>query len=305
MNWLLIAIIAYFIYAVVFIVDKFLLSQTKLQPSVYAFYIGIFSGFAALVLIPFDFSIISVEQTIISFIAGILFILATFFFYKSIQIGEVSRITPIIGGAIPIFTLILTYLFLGERLTINQLIAFCLFVLGGVIMLWPSKKIRVRQGMVKIPLIKRLPLAILSALLFAGSFVLTKFIYNELSFINGFIWIRIGGVIGSLLLFFSSDLRKIIFQVSKSIKIKTVEIAVFSKCLSALAFILLNYAIYLGSVTLVNALQGVQYLLLLVIAFFLSKKFPNIIKEQIGQDVIIKKIIAILFISIGLGILVF
>ncbi|MBU1255600.1 EamA family transporter [Patescibacteria group bacterium] len=305
MNWLLIAIIAYFLYAIVFIIDKFLLSQTNLQPSVYAFYIGIFSGLAVLVLIPFDFSIISVEQIIISFIAGILFVLANLFFYKSIQIGEVSRITPIIGGAIPIFTLILTYLFLGERLTINQLIAFCLFVLGGIIMLWPRKKIRVGHGMVKTLLIKRLPLAILSALLFAGSFVLTKFIYNELSFINSFIWIRIGGIIGSLLLLFSSNLRKAIFQVSKSIKIKTVELAVFNKCLSALAFILLNYAIYLGSVTLVNALQGVQYVLLLFLAFFLSKKFPEIIKEQIGREVIIKKIFAILFISIGLGILVF
>lgn len=305
MNWLLIAIISYLLYAVIFVIDKFLLSQTKLQPSVYAFYIGLFSGLAVLVLIPFDFSIISIEQIIISFIAGILFILATFFFYKSIQMGEVSRITPIIGGTIPIFTLVLMYLFLGERLTINQLSAFCFLVLGGVIMLWPRKKIKVGQGMVKIPLIKRLPLAILAALFYSGSFVLTKFIYNELSFINGFVWIRIGGVIGSLLLLFSSDLRKIIFRVSKSIKSKTVKLAVFSKCLSALAFILLNYAIYLGSVTLVNALQGVQYVLLLVLAFFLSKKFPEIIREQIGREVIIKKVLAILFISIGLGILVF
>ncbi len=296
MNWLLIAITAYLIYAVVFIIDKFLLSQTKLEPSVYAFYIGILSGLAALILIPFDFNIISIEQTVISFIAGILFVLAVLFFYKSIQIGEVSRIAPIIGGAVPIFTLILTYLFLGERLTANQLIAFSLLVLGGVIMLWPRKKIGTVQ---------RLPLAILSALLFAGSFVLTKFIYNNQSFINGFVWIRIGGILGAGFLLFWPNTRKIIFQVSKSIKLKTVELAVFNKCLSALAFILLNYAIYLGSVALINALQGVQYVFLLIIALFLSKKFPEIIREQISQEVVIKKILAILFISIGLGILVF
>ncbi len=303
MNWLVIAIIAHFIFALVFIVDKFLLSKTVLQPRAYAFYVGLL-GIFALLLIPFGFTLLPVGQIAASLIAGILFILAILFFYKLIQIGEVSRITPIVGGAVPIFTLILTYLFLGERLTNYQLIAFFLLVFGGVIMLWPRKD-KINPSVGQASLIKKLTLAVTAALFFAGSFVLTKFIFMEQPFINGFIWIRLGGFLGACLLLFWPGSRQIIFRTTETIKIKSVVLLISNKTLSALAFILLNYAIFLGSVTLVNSFQGIQYAFLLIVALFLSKKFPQILKEQISRGMILQKIMAISFIVLGLGILAF
>jgi len=304
MNWLLIAIIAHFIFALVFVVDKYLFSHTALKPAAYAFYIGLLGGLSIL-LFPFGFGLIPAGQIAISFTAGICFVLAVFFFYKSVQLGEVSRITPVIGGLIPLFTLVLTYLFLDERLAHSQLIAFCLLVLGGLVMAWPRKKSRLVSGMVKSPLIKRLPLALMAALFFALSYVLTKSIYTDYAFINGFIWIRLGGVLGSLILFILPASRKIILGTSQKIRLKTGGLVVINKALSGTAFILLNYAIFLGSVTLVNSLQGIQYVFLLILALFLSKKFPQIIKEQISQGAVLQKVIAIIFIGLGLGFLVF
>jgi len=303
MNWLIVAIIAHFIFALVFIVDKFLLSKTVLQPRAYAFYVGLL-GIFALLLIPFGFALLPLGQIIVSFMAGVLFILAILFFYRLIQLGEVSRIIPIVGGAVPVFTLILTYLFLGERLTVYQLVAFFLLVFGGVIMLWPRKD-RISPLATKSPLTKKLTLAIIAALFFAGSYVLTKFIFIYQPFINGFIWIRLGSFLGAWLLFFWPGSRQIILKTTKTIKIKSVSLLISNKTLSAIAFILLNYAIFLGSVTLVNSLQGVQYIFLLIIALFLSKKFPQILKEQISREMILQKIMAILFIVLGLGILAF
>ena len=303
MNWLVIAIIAHFIFAIVFIVDKFLLSKTVLQPRAYAFYVGIL-GIFALLLIPFGFTLLPAGQIAASLIAGVLFVLAILFFYKLIQLGEISRITPIVGGAVPIFTLILTYSFLGERLTGYQLVGFFLLVFGGVIMLWPRKD-RINPPTGKASLTKKLTLAIIAALFFAGSFVLTKFIFMEQPFINGFIWIRLGGFLGAWLLFFWPGNRQIIFKTTETIKGRSVGLLVSNKILSALAFVLLNYAIFLGSVALVNSLQGVQYAFLLIVALFLSKKFPQILKEQISRGMILQKIMAILFIVLGLGILAF
>lgn len=302
MNWLYIAIISHFLSAIVFTVDKFLLSKTVLRPAAAAFYVGLLGGVASLFLIPFGFSWLSFWQIIISFVAGIAFVFAVFFFYRSIQINEVSVIAPIVGGAIPIFTLILMYSFLGERLAINQLFAFFLLVFGGVIMLLPQKD-KSNFKTIKIFSSKELLIAVLSALLFAISFVSTKFIFTEQPFINGFVWIRLGGILGACLLFLGPNMRRAILETSKSVKIKTGSLFVSNKVFSALAFVLLNYAIYLGSVSLVNALQGIQYAFLLILVFFLSKKFPQIIKEQISRKVIFQKIIAILLISFGLGIL--
>ena len=266
MNWLFIAIVAHFLSAVVFTVDKFLLSKTVLRPAAAAFYVGLLSGVASLLLIPLGFSWPSLWQIVISFTAGSSFIFAILCFYRLLQTDEVSIIAPIVGGTVPIFTLILTYSFLGERLVINQLFAFCLLVFGGVIMLLPPKS----ESSSKKPgkfLLNRLLITILTAFLFALSFVLTKFVFTEQPFINGFVWVRLGGIFGACLLLLIPGARRAIFKTSKSIKIKVGGLFISNKVLSAFAFILLNYAIYLGSVSLINALQGVQYVFLLLELF--------------------------------------
>lgn len=300
MNWLLIAIIAHFLFALVFIIDKFLLSKTTLKPIVYAFYTGILQLFV-LVFIPFGFSLPPLEQIMISFLAGSLFTAAVLFLYQSFQLGEVSRITPIIGGTIPLFTLILTYIFLEERLTAYQFLAFFLLVLGGAVMIWPVKKESIEA--VRIPLAKRLSIAFTSSLFFAGSFVLTKLIFNYQPFVNGFIWTRLGGFLMAGLFVVWPKNRRLILKTTRSLGIKTIGLFFSDKILAALAFILLNYAIFLGNVSLVNALQGIQYVFLFLIALFFSVKFPRIIREQISQGAVFQKVIAISLIGVGLAVL--
>ncbi len=295
MNWIIIAITSHFLTAIVFILDKFIVSKTAIRPVIYSFYVGILGGFTIL-LFPFGFELISLKQIIISFMAGILFIFATLYFYRAIKLSDVSKIIPIIGGAIAIFTLILTYIFLEERLSSNQFIAFLLLVFGGLIILWPKKS----KKNIKVFSFNKILFVLLSALFFAGSYVLTKIVFIEQSFINGFIWIRLGSVLGACLLLILPRNSRIIFNIGKEIKKKTIILPIFSKSLSAFAFILLNYAIFLGNVALVNALQGVQYVFLLMMAFFLSAKFPQIIKEQINKGVIFKRILGIILVCLGL-----
>ena len=57
MTWLVAALSTYLILAIVFLVDKYLLTQRIPNPKVYSFYVGGL-GVLALVLIPFvDFSV--------------------------------------------------------------------------------------------------------------------------------------------------------------------------------------------------------------------------------------------------------
>ena len=296
MSWLYIAIISHFLLAVVFTVDKFLLSKTVLRPAAAAFFVGLLGGAASLFLIPFGFSLMSFWQMVGGFAAGIAFVFAILFFYRTIQANEVSVVAPIVGGLVPIFTLFLTYFFLNERLASHQLISFCFLVFGGVIMFLPQKSAQTFLS-------KGLLIAVSAAFLFALSFVLTKFVFNGQSFINGFIWIRLGGVLGACSLLLIPSERATISKTSKSVKIGIGGLFISNKILSAFAFVLLNYAIYLGSVSLVNALQGVQYVFLLIIVLFLSKKFPKIIQERVNYKIILQKLTAILFIVFGLGIL--
>lgn len=300
MNWLFIALTAHLLFALVFIIDKFILSKTVLEPTVYAFYVGLL-GITALALFPFGFGLLPLNQILISFLAGSLFVLAILFFYQAIQLSEISQIAPVVGGAVPIFTLFFSYFLLDEHLSKDQFIAFFLLIIGSLIMFWPRRE----KILTEASLNKRLIFSLLAAFFFASSYTLSKFIYLEQSFINGFIWMRVGGFLGAGLLLFYPNVRQAVFKASKKIRFKVGGLAVVSKGISALSFVLLNYAIALGSVTLVNALQGVQYAFLLIIAFFISKKFPQIIKEQISQSAMTAKAIAIFLIGLGLVILAF
>jgi len=295
MNWIIIAIVSHFLTAIVYILDKIVVSKTVIRPIIYSFYIGIFGGFTIL-LAPFGFELMPLKEVIISFIAGILFIFAILYFYKAIKIYEVSKVIPIIGGATAFFTLILSYFFLEERLNFYQFLAFLMFVFGGIIIFWPKRS----EVIINIFSFKYIFFILLPAFLFASSYVLTKLIFEKESFINGFIWIRLGSVLGSCLLLISYKNREKIFKTGDKIKLKIIALPVISKLLSAFSFILLNCAIFLGKVSLVNALQGIQYAFILIIAFFFSVKFPKIIREEINKGSLFKKIAGILFICLGL-----
>jgi drug/metabolite transporter (DMT)-like permease len=196
-------------------------------------------------------------------------------------------------------------MFLGERLSIKELIAFCFLVSGGIFLsllvtkteygnFWQSRKIRLVE--VFIPVIG-------AALTSAIYFVITKSVLSNIGFINGLIWTRLGTVLGALLLLIPSSFRQMIFKKGEAIKPRALGLFALARTLGVASGFLIYWAIFLGSVTLVNSLQGVQYLFLLLLAFLLFKKIPQL-KEQLERGVLVQKIIAIILIGVGLAILI-
>jgi hypothetical protein len=58
--------------------------------------------------------------------------------------------------------------------------------------------------------------------------------------------------------------------------------------------------VFLGSVAVVSALQGVQYAVLLTLGIVITLFFPKILKEDVSKKIIIQKIAAIICIAVGL-----
>ena len=65
-------------------------------------------------------------------------------------------------------------------------------------------------------------------------------------------------------------------------------------------FMLQNYAIFLGSVTLVNALQGFQYAFLLLISTVLAIMSPKLLKETFSWRIVVQKGLAIIVVGVGI-----
>lgn len=291
MPWLIIAISSYFLFAVVSLGDKYLLKGPP-NPKIYAFYVGVL-GILALLLVPFvGFSVPGVYEIIFCLLAGAVYIFALFFLFSGLEQFEASRIIPGIGGFLPIFTLLLIYFFSGGRTVLNHLeiLAFFFLVLGSVTVSW--------QASTKVSF-KSLGISALTGFFLALAFVLAKYVYLMLPFWTGFIWIRVGAFLAALFFIFTKQVRKELFSGVSAFSKKTRAFFLFNQAIGAGAFILQNWAIALAGLvylSVINALQGIQYVFLFILALLF-------LKEGREKKDIFQKIIAILFIGAGLAIL--
>ena len=302
MLWLFITIISYFLFAVVSLIDKYLLKGGHIpNPHVYSFYVGIF-GIFVLALVPFGFlSFPGFEQIVLAFLAGAVSILALFVFYSALQKFEVSRVVPAIGGILPLFTLGFVYFFSNENqaLGVFEILAFIFLILGSVLISLQAKK--------SITL-KSIQLSVLAAFLFSLTFILSKFVYMEQPFWSGFIWMRLGAFLTGVCFLLTKQVRTELFIKKTTFKNNTPKIFLGNQILGGSAFILQNWAIALvplGFLAFVNALEGIKYVFLIIFIILLSLKFPKIISEKFSKKIIIQKLFAILLIGIGLFILAF
>ena len=123
-------------------------------------------------------------------------------------------------------------------------------------------------------------------------------------FISAYAWTRMGGFLAAMgLLLFPSNWR-VIFAKPKSSKKQAFGLFLGTKIAAGISFLMIHYAVAIGSVAIVNALQGVQYAFLLLIVILLSIKFPKILKEELTKETVGQKILGIIFVGAGLVVLV-
>lgn len=307
MDWLIISIIAYFILAVVNVADKFILKSIIPGAKTYTFLVGA-TGIVVFLIAPWFLVWPGLPLLLLNFLTGAFFAGGLFYLYTALKKGEASRVFTLVGGAVPLFTVLLSVLFFKEVFTINQWIAMVFLILGTMVIS------RITGHHDILFYIKRFlqfkddnkwhsfGLAMVAALMFALFWVFTKYAYNQQEFFSAFIWIRVGTFLTVLTLLVKKESRDEIFgEIKNSSKQKSNQFIYFgTQGFGALGTVLQNYAVSLGSVALVTSLQGLQYGLLLVFTALGSILIPKIVKEDVSQSVIIQKVLSIALIGIGL-----
>lgn len=303
MPWILLALIAHAGNGVVFIVDKGLLGSESGagDPKRLAFYSGLLSALA-IVLVALDFAPPNGFVVLWSLIAGALFVAALWLFFTALDSDEASRVVPITGSAVPLFTLLFAVLFLHEVLTGRGVLGVVLLILGGAVL-------SMRAGQTRGVRPRTLAAAIFAGAAFAAYFAVVKFLYDSFDpFWSAFGYSRLGVGVAALLvlgpiIWFSPRQKRVNRNQTKQRKqtMRYIIGAFFgSKVLGTAMFILQNYAIDLGSVTVVNALQGTQYAFVLLLAAVMSRKLPKLFKEELHRVALMQKILGIGLISLGL-----
>lgn len=297
MFWLFIVLAGHLGNAGAFVIDKILLQKTIRHPAVYVFFIGLLS-LAAFVLLPFGhFALPATPVLIQSAISGITFMAALLCFFASLKRSETTRVVPFFGALIPIWTLFFASLFLGEWLSGGEWYGIILLIVGAILISYEHSK---TAGAIT----KSLALLIVLATgLFALSSTMLKAVFNGTDFINGFLWTRLFAFLAVIPLMFLPAVRQSISPASRANEPGERPNFLFfvGQTLGALGFVFLAWGTQLAPrVTIVNALQGVQYAFLFLLVTIISYIAPRLIKEPLTKFIIIQKTMAIIILAAGL-----
>jgi uncharacterized membrane protein len=126
-----------------------------------------------------------------------------------------------------------------------------------------------------------------------------------IGFIGGLSITRVAIGATALFVLLIPNIRRQVFSHGKTKQQHNKKHIVFlNMAIAAVAVLLVQYAISLGSVSIVSSLEGVKYATLIVLAAVFSRFYPKIFKEKYTKLELIQEISAIIVISIGLFLLI-
>ena len=211
--WLTISLIGYFCLALVFVLDKFILTKSVPKSSVYTFYSTIFM-FAALLAWPFGVEMLVGIDWLWATVSGVGFGCGLWAMYIALTYGETSHISPFIGALITVFIYGLSSYFLAEALTGMQLAGLVVLIFASVLLSFEKSK----NGS---GFHKGFLWAMLAAACFAVSHVTAKYLYDLYPFLTGFVWTRATTGLVGLVLLGSPAVWKTFRKTNKHKKAKT------------------------------------------------------------------------------------
>lgn len=296
--WLLVTILAYSFFALASLCDKLVLAG-KPNPKSYTFFVGLF-GLAALFLIPFiNLGWPSPQAFIWIILYAFVHIIGLYAMYSALERFDVSRVIATIGATQPIFIFILTRVFWGpQAMEPLDILAF-VFLLAGSIIISLEKNHKATSGYLRT--------TILSSAMFSFEYIFAKLIFTSQGFLPGAFWMGIFIFLAVLPLLFKKSARKEIFAKRMVLDKKTQKVFLLAQGFGGVAAFLQSFAISLAPIAFlatINALRGVQYIILFLITLFITFFFPRILRENLSRRVVIQKALSIALIAIGFAVLV-
>lgn len=284
-----IAVIAHGLIGISLVWDKVLLEKKETRNLLsYVFWLGAISIFG-LVLLGFGFKMPSWKLAGLGIAAGLVDLLASYFYYAALKAGEASDELAAMGGFAPIATALIGIPLLGEA-THGNVAGFAAMTLGGFIMFFAEKQ----------PLKKMLPLIALAAAGFGLTAVLQKMVFNGTNFVSGYVFFTIGTTIGAFALLIPPSWRRQIFETSEDAPPRSKFWYMFNRFVAGVGSFLVVYAVSRTNPALVSAISGVRYVIIFLGAYAITKLRPSWFTEDFSKRSFIAKLAATLLVVAGL-----
>lgn len=296
MHHLPFTLLAYFLNSVAVVIDKILLTDAIPNPLIYIFYISFFS-LAALPLLVFT-HVPTLEVFLLASGSTILWTVAMYFLYRCLQLGNPTRVIPVVGTLTPLFLILQSII--TRSITATEFGAVMFLVIGLLFLTLGDW----RGNMSK----RELYQEVLSSILFAISYILLREAYLQEQFLTVLVWSRLILIPLGAFLIIIPETRRVIFATAhKTFRLRSKMGALFlvGQAFGGANELLLTFSISLANPALVNSIQGVQYVFIFIFTLFLAKRFPHVFPEKHTRLNLLGKALGIVSIGAGLYILAF
>lgn len=288
--WFTLAVLAQALAALTVFIDKYVLvSKTGFgSPTAFAFYTAMLSG-TVLILVPFGVvSLPSAELALLGLVSAMLYITSLVFLYRTLQELSVTEVIPITAASGAVATGILATIFLQTDLPLAFVPAFLLLVVGTFLIYCFCFSARF------------FAMAVAAGALVGSSTFVVKLAFGFADFWTALFWTLFANVIVAILLLAPTRYRAIKEGLQQS-STTTKGLALLSKALGGFAFFLTFIAISIGSVTIINAMSGLQLIFLLILVPLFIRQIPDVFRSEFLPGTVYLKIAGTLFIVIGLA----
>ena len=143
-----------------------------------------------------------------------------------------------------------------------------------------------------LPLKRLLPPVLLASGLLGLVNVLEKLVYDRTNFVTGYVWFTIGTFAAALLLLVRPSWRRQIFSESGQDEPRNRFWYMVNRFLSGVGSFLIFYAISRANPAVVDAIAGVRYALIFVLAYLLTRMKPDWLAEDFKRPALAGKSVA-------------
>ncbi len=295
-TWIFFCILAYFFWAATNVADKYFLGR-KFRSSLAYTIAGSLFQLVLLLFLPFiSFSMPSPLFVFYGLLAGAILFCTLTVHFKCLQMEDATTIIPL-GSLTPMVILVLSFLFLGENLGIKEIFSFFLLIMGGFLL--TIKKIDIRKIVVSPTLKYLLP----NIFVYSCAAILMKYTINNVPAFESLFLLKLGAVFASIFLLLSKNTRRDFSRQFFRLGNKSKALFAVNQLVGLAGWFFFMTAVGLGSISLVSASQGVQYIFLLFLVFLSSIFFPKMMRESLDKKTLMKKAIGIGIIMIALYLL--
>ena len=216
------------------------------------------------------------------------------FYGKALEQGDTSSLV-ILFKLLPVITVILAFAFLGQTLSSNEIIGFVIVLAGATIISFE----KTREIF-----IKGFGMILIAILMWSVMTLFVDYGLTKMSFWDYFMLDNLGSAIAGLTMFIIPSIRRQVIEGIKTAQLGKYIWFSWNNVLDFFGQMSIKKALAIApSAGLVTVVMQVQSFYAIIIGVLLTLLIPNIIKEDISTNTLVKKIVGAVIMFLGVYIL--